>query len=579
MNILGISFSGTHESAACLVQDDRLVFACAEERLSRRKLDGSFPVRAIGAALKHANLTFDQIDHVAFNWPRPLKVRAQEARLLLRGTWPRSLSRIERLAVSTLGDLRHKGGQTELIRAFGQPRARIHFINHHLAHALSAYAMAPFDDAAVLVVDGRGAREATTIWEPRAGGLACVEEYEYPNSLGVFYAAITQALGFQPLSDEWKVMGLAAYGTPSVDLSPVISVHETGYAVDARYLFGRTDDDQSRLARVTGPIRSPDGEITQHHKNVASSAQLACERAMTALLRRTVAKTGRRRVCLAGGVALNCKANGELLRSGLVDELYIQPAAGDDGGCVGAAYAVSQSLSGKPPRVPLGHTYLGPSSHDDQIRATLDAFRLPYRRAANVARETAALLADDALVGWFQGRAEFGPRALGNRSILANPRHAHNLVRVNEAVKFRETWRPFAPSVLHERGAEYFHDYRAGPYMIVSFWATEKAKAEIPAVIHVDGSARVQTVTRESNPGYYKLIEEFGRQTGVWVLLNTSFNLKGDAIVTTPAEAIETFYTSGLDHLVLGNFILSKSTSTARAPQRAAADAPELTVA
>lgn len=557
MNILGISFSGNHESAACLVQDGKVVFACAEERLSRVKLDAGFPVRAIRAALKFGGISFRDLDHIAVNWPKPSRIKLHDAKLMLKGVWPLSRSRLERFLVGAVSDWRHEGGRTDLQRAFGETRAQFHYVDHHLAHALSAYCMAPFDDAAVLVVDGRGASEATTIWAPSREGLRCVRQWEYPNSLGVFYAGITRALGFQPLSDEWKVMGLAAYGKPRLDLSRVIKVTDDDYTVDPSYFFTARDD-QDKIAGVLGTIRTDDDEIEDVHRDIASSAQLACERALLALVRKTVRETGRRKLCLAGGVALNCKANGELLRSGLIDDMYVQPAAGDDGSCIGAALAVYQKLGRPLPRANLGHTYLGTEWSERDIESALRSYKLPFVRSPDVARDTARLLARDSLVGWFQGRMEFGPRALGNRSIIANPRNAANLVRVNEAVKFRETWRPFAPSVLHEHAHRYFADYRESPYMILSFWASAQGKADLPAVVHVDGSARVQSVRRGSNPRYYDLIESFGRETGVYGVLNTSFNLKGDAIVETPSQAMETFYTSGLDHLVIGDCILSK---------------------
>jgi carbamoyltransferase len=478
------------------------------------------------------------------------------------------MTRIERLLMASASDLRHKGGLLDLQRAFGKSQASIHFIDHHLCHALSAYCMAPFDNTAIIVMDGRGAREATTIWHANDSCLQCLEQYDYPNSLGVFYAGLTQALGFQPLSDEWKVMGLAAYGTPSMDLGELIGHCEHKYWVNGKAFFGCDDHDQSRLKRVLNGVCRSDGEpILQKHKDLASSAQLACERAMLTILRQAVKLTKSRAVCLAGGVALNCKANGELLRSGLIDDLYVQPAAGDDGGCIGAAYAVYLKLGLKVPRVPTRHTYLGPEYSDAQIEELLKTFKLPYERLEHPAVEAAAMLAENKIVGWFQGRMEFGPRALGNRSILANPRFSENCTRVNDAVKFRETWRPFAPSVLHEDGARYFLDYRESPYMLLSFWVTPAAKVEIPAVVHVDGSARVQSVTREANPRFYQLIREFGDRTGVSVVLNTSFNLKGDAIVCTPAEAIETFYTSGLDGLFLGSFAIRKSLMPVRSFQ------------
>jgi carbamoyltransferase len=280
---------------------------------------------------------------------------------------------------------------------------------------------------------------------------------------------------------------------------------------------------------------------------------------MLALLRRATRLTGSRRLCLAGGVALNCKANGELIRSGLIDDIYVQPAASDDGACIGAAYAVYQKLGRPVPSRPTGHTYLGTEYSDTDVESVLQVYKLNYCRIDDSPKIAAYLLSQNALVGWYQGRMEFGPRALGNRSILADPRFLENRDRVNEAVKFRENWRPFAPSVLEERGHIYFQDFRPSPYMILSFWATEEGKRRIPAVVHVDGSCRVQSVTRETNPKYYALIAEFERLTGVGAVMNTSFNLKGDAIVESPKDAVQTFFTSGLDFLVIGNYLVGKT--------------------
>ena len=557
MNILGISYS-LHESAACLLQDGKLVFACAEERLSRLKQDHRFPVRAIQAALDFAGLTIGDVDHVALGWSPPGVTQRHNLRMLLTGDWPRSKMRFERVFMSWLKDLRHKGGQVDFERAFG-PAKDFHFINHHLAHALSAWSLSGFDDSAVLVIDGRGASEATTLWHAKEGRIKLLEQYDYPDSIGVFYAGITQMLGFAPLSDEWKVMGLASYGQPKFDLSKLIQVSEDGYHVERRRFFGQTDYDQTGLEPVTGPMRDPEAELTQRDKDLAHSAQLACEKAMMALLRRVTKLTGSRRLCLAGGVALNCKANGELIRSGLIDDIYVQPAAGDDGVCIGAAYAVYQKLGQQIPQHVIGHSYLGTEHSNEEIEKVLKVYKLNYKRVTDAPKAAARLLANDKLVGWFQGRMEFGPRALGARSILSDARSEANRDKVNEAVKFREGWRPFAPSVLAERGHLYFKDYRPSPYMILSFWATEEGKAKIPAVVHVDGSCRVQTVTRDTNPRYYDMLTEFERLTGVGVCMNTSFNLKGDAIVESPKDAVQTFYTSGLDYLVIGDFVVGKS--------------------
>jgi carbamoyltransferase len=558
MNILGISYM-MHESSACLVQDGELIFAVAEERLSRKNKDGSFPVRAIWAALDFAGLTPADVDHVAIGWSKPRITFKHNVKMILKGDWPSSWQRWERTLMQLVQGVRHRGGAVDYRRAFGTPKQPVHFVNHHLAHALSSYLMSGFDEAAVLVVDGRGAEEATTLWHASGNDVRLLEKYKYPDSLGVFYAGITGMLGFVPFSDEWKVMGLASYGEPTYDLSPLIRSGDGRYHVEGWRFFGRTEGDDRRLAEIVGPRRR-DEELDTKHQNLARSAQKACEEAMFELLKQITSLTGCRKLCLAGGVALNSKANGELLRSGLIDDIYIQPAAGDDGAAIGAAYGVYAELGLPFPRRPTGHTFLGPCFSSEAIEKVLKVYKLPYVKEPNAPRRAAELLAQDRLVGWFQGRMEFGPRALGMRSILADPRRAENRDRVNDAVKFRENWRPFAPSVLIDRASEYFDDFYPSPYMILTFWTNKEKAHEIPAVVHVDGSSRVQSVERSDNPRYYDLIEEFGRLTGVPVVLNTSFNLKGDPIVCTPKDAIQTFYTSGLDDLVIGDFVVSKST-------------------
>jgi carbamoyltransferase len=562
MYILGISWT-IHESSACLLRDGELVFAIAEERLSRKKQDGRFPIRAIRAALDFAGISADDLEHVAVGWPKPAVMFRHDIKAMLTGAMPSSLQRWERTFMEFIvRGMRHKGGELDYRRAFGRPQRRLHFINHHLAHALSAYLLSEFDTSSILVVDGRGAREATTLWHAVGNEIRLLEQYNFPNSLGVFYAGITAMLGFVPFSDEWKVMGLAAYGKPTVDLSRLIRCRGDRYEVESRRFFGKTDQDYRPLEELLGPRRNGE-DLSSKHEDLACSAQKACEQAMLLLVRRLTTMTGCRNLCLAGGVALNSKANGELLRSGLIDDIYIQPAAGDDGSAIGAAYAVYARLGLALPRKPIRHTCLGPSYSNDEMEDLLKVYKLPYEKLANAPRRAAELLAADRLVGWFQDRMEFGPRALGARSILADPRNVHNRDRVNAAVKFREGWRPFAPSVLLERGAEYFQDFRPSPYMILTFWANPAKAAEIPAVVHVDGSARVQSVERSVNPRYYQLIEEFDRITGVPVLLNTSFNLKGDPIVCSPKDAIQTFFTSGLDDLVIGDFVVSKSSMDA----------------
>lgn len=559
MYTLGISYTGAHDSAVCLVRDDEVVFATAEERLSRQKHDPSFPLRSIHAALNAAGIQPTSLAGVGLAWPRFDVAIRHDLWQMLTGSIPVSRWSMVSLALASAQGIRERSRIKPTARTLGPDIAdRIHLFSHHRCHALSAAAVSGFPRAAVLVVDGRGAKLATSIWRADGPRLTLVEGKFFPDSLGLFYARITQYLGFEPLSDEWKVMGLAAYGRPGVSMDKFVRVSEDDYEVNGRALLGRGQPDLSALEAAFGPARAPDAPITDHHRDVAFAAQEASERAMLALARRAARLTGCKRLCLAGGVALNCKANGLILQSGLVDDLFVQPAAADDGAALGAAVAAQQTAGGIGVLRPMTHAYLGQQAGDAEVESELRTYKVTYRRADNPAEAAAELLAQRKVIGWFQGRAEFGPRALGNRSILADPRDVAMRDRVNAAVKFREEWRPFAPSVLEEHAGDYFEGCTSAPFMILTFRVRPEVANRIPAVVHADGTARVQTVNRTQNPLYWSLIKAFADRTGVPVVMNTSFNLKGDPIVNTVRNAIATFYTSGLDALVLGRYILEK---------------------
>ncbi len=453
---------------------------------------------------------------------------------------------------------REKGGLKFLEKNFGPFSQNIQFFGHHFSHAVSACVLSGFKESAVLVCDGRGALNSTTIWEWKNGKLNLWRRYRAPNSVGFIYSRFTQYLGFEPLSDEWKVMGLAPYGKPGVDLSYFIKIDENGYEVNLKSLLGKDYNDLSEIEKRLGPRRNPEEEITERHKDIAYALQEVTERIMLFLARQAVKLTGIRNLCMAGGVALNCKANGLILRSGIVNDIFIQPAAGDDGSALGAAFACYEKIDGKLPSLKMEHPYFGSSFSDEEIEKLLNTYKLPYKKLQNPAREGARLLTEGKIIGWFQGKWEFGPRALGNRSILADPRDPLMKEKVNNAVKFREEWRPFAPSVLEEYAEEYFEGCKSSTFMILTFYVKAEKRAKIPAVTHVDGTARVHTVKKSVNPLYWRLIDEFRKLTGITVVLNTSFNLKGEPIVGTPFDAIRTFYTSGLDALIIGNFIIEK---------------------
>jgi carbamoyltransferase len=560
MLTLGINY-GSHDSAAAIAQDGKLLFAIAEERLSRKKHDGGFPVRAIAAALGHAGAKLADVDEVAFGWQPFSSIHAADLRNYLTGAHPMRLGDLLRAQSIGWLDEYRKHGERLFRRHFGSPRNGFKRIDHHYAHALSAYPISGYDEATVVVVDGRGAWEATSIWHGQGGKLRLVDLVRWPNSLGLFYAQFTGWLGFEKFADEWKVMGLAPYGGPGVDLKKFINLSNGHYSVNSRLLLERGDgEDLSGIQQELGPARKPDQPIADFHRDVAWAVQDSCEQAEIAVITRAVSLTGCRNLCLAGGVALNSKANGLFLSRGLVDRIFIQPAASDDGVAIGAALAapVAAGLS----CAEMTNAYFGPQSTPEEIEALLRTYKIAYQRLENPAETAADLLVKGQLVGWYQGREEFGPRALGNRSILADPRDVRNRDRVNNAVKFREDWRPFAPSVLEEAGNSLFENYHTTPFMILTFQVKPAKKTDIAAAVHVDGSARVQSVRRDQNERYYDLIKSFAAKTGVPAVLNTSFNLKGEAIVNSPFDAIRTFYTSGLDALILDRYLVSKTSIT-----------------
>jgi carbamoyltransferase len=462
------------------------------------------------------------------------------------------------LIKTELGNAFDHGGKKQFLRNFDAKRAEYRCIDHHLAHAISAYAFSGFDEAAVLVLDGRGAWEATSLWRGQGGRLEPVWTIPFPNSLGLFYAQFTQYLGFTPYSDEWKVMGLAPYGKPGTNLEAFIRPNQVPYSVGARLLLGDFSNPLAALEERLGPARVPESEIESRYKDLAFAVQDSCEEAILALARNALEVTGFRNLCLAGGVALNSKANGKILSEGITDNIFVQPAASDDGVCLGSVLSPHLDGGGRMPISKMRHAYLGNECSNAEIEKTLATYKLRAKRIDSPAVEGAELLALGKIVGWVQGRMEFGPRALGNRSILADPRDPEMTIKVNNAVKFREWWRPFAPSMLAEIANEYIESATDSPFMILTAQVRPDKRHVIPAVTHVDGSARPQTVEREVNPLYWNLINEFGKRTGVPVVMNTSFNLRGEPIVSSVTDAIRTFYSSGLDALIIGNFVVVK---------------------
>ncbi|MGC1415972.1 MAG: carbamoyltransferase [Candidatus Acidiferrum sp.] len=558
MITLGINYSKMHDSSACLVRDGELVFAVAEERISRVKHDARFPQDAIRACLEFAHVGAEQLDEVCFGWQEPGAGFRHDMKCYATGQMPPTYMNGLNSTLHFLSMWHQGGGAKRFAQIFGATKARMRFVEHHLAHALSAYSYSGFDDAAVIVMDGRGAWEATSIWHGHGGRLEHILTIPFPDSVGYFYSEFTEYLGFHRNSDEWKVMGLAPYGKPGVDLRAFIEPEAVPYKVHARKLVANGAVPFAEMVRLFGPRRISESEIDERHKDVAYAVQEMCEIAMMSVVKMAIEKTKSRNVCMAGGVALNSKANGKIAASGLVDKIFVQPAASDDGVALGAALAPYLDGGGRLPMKAMRHAYLGPEFDDESIENTLRTYKLKYTRLNDVAASAAELLSNGKILGWFQGRMEFGPRALGSRSILADPRDPEMNAKVNNAVKFREWWRPFAPSIKKEAAEEYLESASDSPFMILTAQVRPEKRAVIPSVTHVDGSARPQTVEKEINPLYWRLLDEFGKRTGVPVVMNTSFNLRGEAIVHTPTDAIRTFFSSGMDALVIGSFLVEK---------------------
>jgi carbamoyltransferase len=578
MITLGIN-AAFHDSSAALVRDGELVAAAEEERFTRIKhakrplpfTAWELPYHAIDYCLGAAGVRLADVEHVAYSYDPAifLRGRGRDGHLALPlepsarpdGAWdspwdPLFASYIVNAPRQLLdGAPHHLRARFAGARdAQGEPRFRWHFVNHHLAHQASAFLGAPFDRCAVMTLDGRGEDATTTYGAWRDGRYAPLGEVTMPHSLGLLYERVTSHLGFLHSSDEYKVMALAAMGRPRQADALARHVRRTrggGYEVDA-----------FDLAEVFGPARERGAPMEPRHFDVAASLQAVLERTVLSIARWLREASGEANLAMAGGVALNCVMNSALRDAGVFDQVWVQPAAGDAGTGLGAALWIDrQQRRSEAPRWRMRHAYWGPEYADDALRAFLDWAKLPYRELDDPAAEVAAILADDRIIGWFQGRMEFGPRALGARSIIASPLSAGMQERLNE-LKDREDFRPVAPAVPLDDLADWFEpgaaNGGASPFMLFVYRALSGQAPRIPAVCHVDASARVQTVDRADNPRFYDLLKAFGARTGVPVLVNTSFNVRGEPIVCTPRDAVDAFYSTPLDALVVGRFLLEK---------------------
>lgn len=572
MHTLGIN-AAFHASSACLVSDGRVVAAAEEERFTRLKSGKrplpitawELPFHAIDFCLRQAGLSVKDINHVAYAFdphlllPRdaddslsiPLKPLRQQSPRGFDSTWdPLFVASILRAPVHLCEGWPHHL-QTRLSGlCTDKVPFRWHWVPHPLAHAVSAFHASPFAHAAVLTLDGRGETATTGYAVGRENDLQWLGEVRMPHSLGLLYEAVTGHLGFRPSCDEDKVMALASYGRPSFlrEFREIVQLGDKG-----QYTIG-----ELKLEERFGPARPRGAEIEQKHYDIASSLQIVMEETVLELARWLHEETKETDLCLAGGLALNCVLNARLRAAGPFQRLWVQPAADDSGTALGAALWVDARESGSKERsYTMTHAYLGPAFNDVEIEEFLIWTKMPFRHLKHVAEETAELLAKDKIIGWFQGRMEFGPRALGARSILASPIHADMEARLKQ-IKEREDYRPVAPVVLEEEAAKWFVVAEASPFMLfVHPVQPDKAK-RIPAIRHVDGTARLQTVNHQQCPRFYDLLKAFQASTGVPVLANTSFNIRGQPIVCTPRDAIECFWASPLDALVIGSYLLEK---------------------
>lgn len=573
MNILGASIFG-YNPAACLLRDGELIAFAEEERFTRIKTaNGAFPIHSILYCLREGKMDFDGIDSIAVGWdcekyPEHMKAFFDRGWARYGDKGPTTRAWEQRcLALYDPRNMRQAIREQFVARGYHGKLPEIHYVDHHISHAASAFFPSGFDKSAILTIDGSGEDRTTCIFKAEGADIQPLEQYQIPDSLGWFYSTMTQFCGFQHNMDEGKLMGLAPYGRRDdrvrAFMDNVVRLNGDTYSIDPTYTYyGEHMPGKGfaqKLADELGPPREKKGELTDFYRNVAWAAQDKLEEVGIMLARKALRMAGTRKLCLAGGVALNCKMNGYINTEAGAEELFVQPISADSGTALGAALWLYRQITGQRPPFTQRHMYYGPGFDDEQIERVLKACKLSYHKPANIAREMADRLAKGKLAGWFQGRMEAGPRALGHRSILASPVWPEIKLKLNAEVKHREMWRPFCPSLLAEKRHEWLRDSDDAPYMIVAQWAIPDKIHRIPSVVHEDQSVRPQMVHRSVEPLFYQLIAEFEALTGVPIIVNTSFNVMGEPIICTPEEALRCFYSTGLDVIGIGSFLLEKN--------------------
>lgn len=568
MYILGLTTLG--DAAAAIIKDGELIAAAEEERFSRKKHHLGFPYKAIRYCLDEAGIEMKDIAHVGHYWKpwilRHKAMQALRAGLISPAMFKARADRgVAQVSESYFGMFKHP---KRLREHFGPGDFKFHYLEHHQTHAASTFFVSPFESAAVLTWDGTGEDTTTLFSHGKGNKLKVLKRIKLPHSLGQFYSAVTNYIGFDMFAgDEWKVMGLAAYGKPKYADFFREKVLTTNGHGDFKFNIRMLDHHLAKhyefpegIVKELGPNRKPGEELTEHHWDIASSAQKAVEETGLYLVKTIKEMTGEENLCMAGGVALNSVMNGRLFHETPFKNFFVQPAAGDAGCALGSAFYVWHQILGKPRSFQMNHAYWGPRFSNDECRAALDDAGLKYETLPDeeLLPKVAKLISEGAIIGWFNGRMELGPRALGARSFLADPRRKDMREILNQKVKLREWFRPLAPSMLEENGTEIFGVEHHDPFMITVIEVAEEYKPKIPAVVHVDGTARPQMVNKDANPRYWRLINEFKKITGVPMLLNTSFNVQ-EPIVCSPKDAVKTFNNSNFDALVLENNLVLRA--------------------
>lgn len=576
MNILGLNCFG-HDSAASLLVDGQAVFAVEEERLNRKKHYGGFPAESVRAALRHSDLKLSNIDHVAFYWKPSIsysRIPVYFFQFLdkVYSIWQESKTWTMEENMGMIHYLAKMNRIPDELRGLfpdEKTKFKFHFLEHHFCHAASAYFCSTFNEAAILTIDGGGEWTTAMLSHGSGDSIKKLHTVNIPYSLGAFYQAISRHLGFALITGPGKLMGLASYGNKNSSayqkMKKLIKLESNGgFKLDLSYFayhYTRKRAMSEKFEKEFGPAVQKPGNWTKEELDLAAAAQHLVEDVMIHMANSLYEKTKCKNLALAGGVALNSVANGLLLQNTRFKEIFIQPAAGDSGTSLGAAQYLHHCVLKKPRRYSMKHAFLGPGYRSADCEAELKKSGLPYVKRGDFPAVAAKLLKRGKILGWFQGRLEFGPRALGNRSILASPCIPEMKDVLNARVKFREGFRPFAPIALEENLKDYFDQDYPSPYMLLVYNVLENKKKEIPAVTHVDGTARIQSVNKEENPQMWALISAFKNETGVPVILNTSFNVKGEPIVATPFDAVDSMKRSDIDYLVIGEFIAAKKES------------------